>query len=660
MLTQRDKILLNYLRRCHTAVTCQNIAQHCGCSVNTIRKEIRLLNDNLQSHGCAIKSIKSKGYQLIISEPEKAEAFFTENSMSQNAALANQDFNSDSRYRSYFIIRRLLTSPRPVSLVELCSSLYCSRSTLLRSLDKCEKYLSIFSLRLKSVRGYGLSITGNEYNKRICLIYQLKAFRKLDEQLQEKESKFQYTFQLKDSLLYQELRALCLECIHAFPRYQIAFINIPKLVHYLTLCITRRQYAQTISFSEKQLNAIQQNEVYELSKTVFRKIEERLHYSFSDLEYISFTPLLLAYRSVSQLSQINHSLAEYFYCEAKEAAAFIYHKFQLSCITEQETVEKLACHLYTAKYRNMFCISDDFEKQALVLNDGSYILDLCLELGTYLENKHHIALSRQEIFSFYYLFSTVLHANLNKFYPLHILLISMFGTEYAEHTAHRLLKIYRSSHLNLDTYIESIDVCEFSDIAAMQYKNYDLLITDIPSSYFHCSFPIAEIDMQTDLVKAAPLKTAFQLIAGRHYRPYIDPHILITAFYSKDDVFEFLTAYYDKELSSSQFSRTDFLKQLKARDSFISSERFNRTALITTSQSFFSKSQIFVMLNRTPITWQEERCQLFIFYNYGKEPVSVILTLEFLLTKLRKAEWSRLEQLIDNPSADFIDFLNTL
>lgn len=657
MLTQREKTLLNYLKRQTAAVSCQNIALHCGCSINTIRKEIQLLNCELREKGCFIEAEKSQGYRLIISDVPKAESFFSESGLSQSAALANQDFNTDSRYRPYFMIRCLLTSPRPVSLIQLCDHLYCSKSTLLRSLKKCEEYCSIFSLQLKNVRNHGLTISGNEYNKRICLIYQLKAFRKLEMRLQENENRFQYAFQLTDTALYQQIRGLVIDCIHAFPEYQIAFLNIPKLVQYLTLCITRRQYTGSISFTPEQSELLLNSGEYALAQSIFLRFERELRHSFTDMDVLSLTSLLLAFRSVQKLSWIPASQADHFYQTARDAASFLYQKFQLDCLTAEEFAEKLACHLYASRFRLLFGIPDDFEKQALVLNDGSYILDFCLALGSYLKERSHIVLSREEIFSFYYLFSAALHQSLNQFHPLHILLISKFGAEYAEHTAHRLLKIYQNSHLNLDTYIKSVEVCEFSNAAALRYKNYDLLVTDIPAAFFHCDYPIAEIDMQRDLVKASALKAAFSQISSRRYRPYLYPRAIISSFRNKKEVFSGIADFYQKEPS---FQRDAFITQLEEYDAFISSERSHHLALFRTDRPFLSDGHVLVFLNRHSILWDEEQCQVFIYYRYGSEPVPVILTLEFLLSRLRKASGNRLTRLMENPDADLLDFLDQI
>lgn len=646
--------MLDYLKNRNQAVSCRTIALHCGCSINTIRKEIKFLDKDLRKDaGCSISSIKSRGYLLVVDDEAKANAYFISNGLQHNA-LANKDFNADQMYRSYYIIRRLLTTAHPISINRLCDELYCSRSTFLRSLKKCEAYLSLFQLTIKSIRNHGFIIHGNEYNKRICLIFQLKSFRKLDDTLKDYESHFLITFRSKDIQLYQNLRKCFIDCLTSFPNYQISFINIPKIIHYLTLCITRKQYAQDITFTKDQLNCIIQSEIYELAKTIFFRLNKQYHYNFNETECISLTPLLLSYRSVSHLNQLKQDSASQLYEEASHAAIHIHQKFQIDCMKTSNTIEKLACHLYSLNYKYMFCIAEDFENQALIEQDGSYIIDFCLALGDFLETKYKIKINKQLMVFSYYLFSTIIHSYLKNYRPLHLLLISMFGVEYADNTAKRLLKIYQQSHLITSTYIESIDVCEFSDTATIQYKNYDLLLTDIPNSQFQCDYPIIEIDMQTDLVKNIKLNQAFQRIMALQYRPYIDAHVHICNGSKKTDIFSYLGTYYQ---TTKNMNKDTFIDMLQQRDNFISGERKNRIVLLTSNESFQDTSYVQVFINRSPILWDDMRCQLFIYYNYGQQPINVILTLEFLLTKFKKIDWNNIEKLIENPNLDLIDFL---
>lgn len=71
---------------------------------------------------------------------------------------------------------KLLTASSYTTIDSLMNSLYCSKSTVLRTLDSTQLILDQFHLDLKNKRNYGLYIEGTEWSKRICLIFMHKVF----------------------------------------------------------------------------------------------------------------------------------------------------------------------------------------------------------------------------------------------------------------------------------------------------------------------------------------------------------------------------------------------------------------------------------------------------------------------------------------------------
>ena len=163
MLNELGKTLLQQIAACHDYISSEELSKICNVSINTIRKEIDLINDYLRGHGCFIDTKIASGYCLTMVQPEQAQPFLAQilKEFRQFRYLNYSEFST-----AYTIAMKLLTASSYTTIDSLMNSLYCSKSTVLRTLDSTQLILDQFHLDLKNKRNYGLYIEGTEWSKR--------------------------------------------------------------------------------------------------------------------------------------------------------------------------------------------------------------------------------------------------------------------------------------------------------------------------------------------------------------------------------------------------------------------------------------------------------------------------------------------------------------
>ncbi len=151
MLTDLDRTILQCVMESEQPVANRVLAIQCGAAVNTIRKEIKLLNGEIEGqYGVRVASKASVGNYLEVVDSAKAK---------RNLGKLCTFFRRSDRIhihenpQVYYLVRRCLCSDGSLTVESLCRELYCSRSTLLRDLNTVRKIIGRFHLTLSNGRG---------------------------------------------------------------------------------------------------------------------------------------------------------------------------------------------------------------------------------------------------------------------------------------------------------------------------------------------------------------------------------------------------------------------------------------------------------------------------------------------------------------------------
>ena len=318
MLNELGKTLLQQIAACHDYISSEELSKICNVSINTIRKEIDLINDYLRGHGCFIDTKIAAGYFLTLDQPELARPFLAKmlKEFRQFRYLNYSEFST-----AYTIAMRLLTASSYTTIDALTNSLYCSKSTVLRTLDQTQLILDQFHLDLKNKRNYGLYIEGDEGSKRICLIFMHKVYVHENPQL-VRTGVFNALF-----LNHTDYPGVVRECVlNYFRQHQeitIPNIHFVKLAQYLALAKTRSSHAGEIHFSADQIRQLHSLPVYSASQTIYASLPAYFQEGVTETDILSFAALIACCMTVKHPSRIPENERAAIEAEVREITAFI-------------------------------------------------------------------------------------------------------------------------------------------------------------------------------------------------------------------------------------------------------------------------------------------------------------------------------------------------
>ncbi len=133
MISELDKNILKIIILAERPISGLEISRACHISINTLRKEIDVINDFLTEHGCSIDIKIAIGYSLIIHDDAIAGPFLYR--LLKDIHRFNYMNSSDRKVANY-IIRRLLCADSPVSVETLMNELFYSKSTISKAPKK--------------------------------------------------------------------------------------------------------------------------------------------------------------------------------------------------------------------------------------------------------------------------------------------------------------------------------------------------------------------------------------------------------------------------------------------------------------------------------------------------------------------------------------------
>lgn len=149
----------------NSGVSVDALAARMGVKDRAMRKRILHANDEMT--GCARIVYKRgiHGYVLEVDDSEALDSWLA----NAKASGPDQTLPGTPVERVDYLLQDLLSRTDWITLEELSSVLFVSRSTLSNDLHHVEETLGRFGLTLEKRPRYGIRIVGPEMGKRLCL-----------------------------------------------------------------------------------------------------------------------------------------------------------------------------------------------------------------------------------------------------------------------------------------------------------------------------------------------------------------------------------------------------------------------------------------------------------------------------------------------------------
>lgn len=144
--------------------TSDQIGKILSVSERTIRNRIKQLNEEMINHGGVIVSRRGQGYHLDVINKDIFDSWLL--------SLHNETekIPNSPEERTNYIINYLLDQKDYVLIDDLCDLLYVARNTLSADLKRVEQIIFTYNLTIERKPNHGIKITGNEVDKRLCII----------------------------------------------------------------------------------------------------------------------------------------------------------------------------------------------------------------------------------------------------------------------------------------------------------------------------------------------------------------------------------------------------------------------------------------------------------------------------------------------------------
>ena len=301
-MNARQIFLLEFLLKQHEYLSANQLAEKYGVSTKTVYQDIDKLNDFFDEGELKSRIVKvpRKGIKLSADE---------ERNQIHSLLLVNkhesgvQDFSPE--YRESELIKRLFINQEDLDIYDFAEEMYVTESTVHRDIDKLEKNLGQFDLKIR-IKHDQLFVDGDEWNIRKALqSYVIQA------QSLGREEKIERFFSEKDiEICYEAISRLSQKYHHQFSEEYSCLLLVECLVFKKRTennnCLTER--------TSNLINDLNHLEVYFFSGELLESIINKSFSEISPYEIEAMAYSLLAYgfsiQSADYIQNIEHQVNE--------------------------------------------------------------------------------------------------------------------------------------------------------------------------------------------------------------------------------------------------------------------------------------------------------------------------------------------------------------
>lgn len=208
--------------------TSEWMAKELEVSSRTIRNDIKLMQQNSESVGFSIESIRGRGYVLTILDEMLFTSLF--NQLENDNDDLSGDFG-DQKNRVLYMLRRLLLEKDYIKLENFADELFVSMSTIQSDIKVVREILKPYHLELTSRPHYGSKLEGDEYMKRLCFSNLLIS--------RDQDAFYGYNpVQLIDQELFEKIKEIIIKKVNKY-KIDISDISLENLATHIAIACKR-------------------------------------------------------------------------------------------------------------------------------------------------------------------------------------------------------------------------------------------------------------------------------------------------------------------------------------------------------------------------------------------------------------------------------------
>ena len=301
-MNARQIFLLEFLLKQHEYLSANQLAEKYGVSTKTVYQDIDKLNDFFDEGELKSRIVKVPRKGIKLSDDEERKQIHSLLLVNKHESGV-QDFSPE--YRESELIKRLFINQEDLDIYDFAEEMYVTESTVHRDIDKLEKNLGQFNLKIR-IKHDQLFVEGDEWNIRKALqSYVIQA------QSLGREEKIERFFSEKDiEICYEAISRLSQKYHHQFSEEYSCLLLVECLVFKKRTennnCLTER--------TSNLINDLNHLEVYFFSGELLESIINKSFSEISPYEIEAMAYSLLAYgfsiQSADYIQNIEHQVNE--------------------------------------------------------------------------------------------------------------------------------------------------------------------------------------------------------------------------------------------------------------------------------------------------------------------------------------------------------------
>jgi hypothetical protein len=607
-MNARQIFLLEFLLKQHEYLSANQLAEKYGVSTKTVYQDIDKLNDFFDEGELKSRIVKvpRKGIKLSADEERKQiHSLLLVNKHESGV----QDFSPE--YRESELIKRLFINQEDLDIYDFAEEMYVTESTVHRDIDKLEKNLGQFDLKIR-IKHDQLFVDGDEWNIRKALqSYVIQA------QSLGREEKIERFFSEKDiEICYEAISRLSQKYHHQFSEEYSCLLLVECLVFKKRTennnCLTER--------TSNLINDLNHLEVYFFSGELLESIINKSFSEISPYEIEAMAYSLLAYgfsiQSADYIQNIEH--------QVNELIIKVSNLLSLDLSKDNHLKLMLSNHISKMifRLRNQIYITNPALEE--IKKQYSSLFNVIWIAIRGLSKYYEINISNEELAFIVIHFQLAIEKIVK---PLNIVVICQNGIATSELIMSKLHKIFDS-----DAKITNINAREldFYDLS-----NIDLIISTI-----------ALPEVKVPVIEVSPILTKDEIESIRSFysehmtdnytlmRTSLDgrkfnleslqtlikkPSLIRETVKSKKECIEKMI----RECDATNRRIKEFKESILERETLGSTSVYTGVALPHCDPRFVEQSELIVMTLDKPINWGKNNVKLIILIAVAENDIPI-------------------------------------
>lgn len=464
MLSARMKKILLAMSEKSGIYSSEELASLVNVSSRTIKNDIQNLNECLSDYGAKITSHISKGYELRIDDLKRFQELLDKIDAEQHLPENNMP---QYRYeRVSYIIKKLLSVDYYIRLEYLADELFVSRRVITNDLREVREKLSEYHLSINVKPNYGISLEGNEIDKRLCISEYFfhndvhTGFFAADNAMFVSSSNQKEISYIND---------LVIRIISKYDIFLYDYSTQNFVVHVL-VAIRRWRFYNYVHMDGKIAQELKDSVEFKAAQELCSELEKYLNIILPVGEVLYFA-LHLQNKRVNETEETSNAADELIEKTLFEIYLMLQQKyhFRAKDKTKYEHYFRLHIPVMVQRLRNGMVERNQLTYE--IINKYPLAFHISMDIGRIIEKNYGIKMSVNE-FSYMVLYTNLLLSDSSRNIP-RILLACCQGRP-------EMITILNELNNYEPELVRNIDVCTLYTLQKYDLKSYDIILTTVP------------------------------------------------------------------------------------------------------------------------------------------------------------------------------------